>query len=441
MTNVEALKGAAFRPVLYEIENDYKNEDNLLKESIFTTNPLPLEEKINKEEGGGFFSAVGKFFTGIGNFFSGIFKGIGDFISGLFSKEDKTEVNNTLNKENDTKEIEKTETDRFKDIPDDVIEEWKPLIDELGGNIYYNSDGKLILELNIQNDEDVDFWGILGDVKDDYYNEDGQRILAIAVRDREHPLDKDLATRDGEIGYTRQGKTGDCWLLSGTNALSYTEKGREYIKNALEYSDGSTTVHFKGAKDYIITDKEVETARLADGYSTGDDDMLILELAAEKAFADIFDGNITVPEYVQKCLDQKEDDSLDGSSQNVLFYLLTGKESEIYSHEKDAAFKEIFGNNPENNPYLMSSALETFEENNNKDYALGITLSYDPATIEDINGDKIELDAPHAYAIKDIEDNTVTIVDPHDSSIDIELAKDTVLNTFDYFMGCNLSSN
>ena len=43
----------------------------------------------------------------------------------------------------------------------------------------------------------------------------------------------DEDTKDGEIGDTEQNSTGNCWLLSGANALSYTEEGQEIINELI----------------------------------------------------------------------------------------------------------------------------------------------------------------------------------------------------------------
>ena len=69
-------------------------------------------------------------------------------------------------------------------------------------------------------------------------------------------------TQDGVITGTYQQGTGDCWLLAGVNALSYTEEGRRIIKEALDYQDnGDTVVHLKGAGDYTVTKAEIEAIK------------------------------------------------------------------------------------------------------------------------------------------------------------------------------------
>ena len=57
----------------------------------------------------------------------------------------------------------------------------------------------------------------------------------------------DGESKDGKIGKTKQGLTGDCWVLSAINSVNSTQKGKELIKEALEYSENGTYVNLKGA--------------------------------------------------------------------------------------------------------------------------------------------------------------------------------------------------
>ena len=91
-----------------------------------------------------------------------------------------------------------------------------------------------------------------------------------------------------------QGNSGDCWLISGILSLSYTPEGKNLIQDAISINpDGSYNVTFSGVdKTYKITKEELEAANknsflngigFSDSeYSTGDDDMLLIELAMEK---------------------------------------------------------------------------------------------------------------------------------------------------------------
>ena len=94
---------------------------------------------------------------------------------------------------------------------------------------------------------------------------------------------------------TEQGKVADCWLLSTVNSLNNTEVGKDLIKNMFEYKDGEYVVHLYSG-DYTITEDEMKIGKVR--HSKGDDDMLLIELAVEKALADYNNGNLSLPEAV-----------------------------------------------------------------------------------------------------------------------------------------------
>ena len=245
----------------------------------------------------------------------------------------------------------------------------------------------------------------------------------------------DGESKDGEIGDTKQHQTGDCWLLSGINALSYTEAGREIIKNALEYHDGYTIVHLEGVGDYKVTDEDLRYVKAqiigSHQYSTGDDDMVIFELAIEQALDDIANGEIALdPEapWWMEGMDELDATTLGSSSTRggwgaELMYIVTGKVGQRYS-----------------NPESMRSALRDFDRDNNQDKAMTASC-HDATTVQDINGNNVKLYAPHAYAVKKVEGNIVTITNPHDSSIEIQLDMDTFINSFSGIEVTDLSKN
>lgn len=88
--------------------------------------------------------------------------------------------------------------------------------------------------------------------------------------------------QDGVIGSFSQGKTGDCGFLSTLKALSSNKKYAKKIEKLItDNKNGTYTVVFPDAKDkpYTFSNEEIEAANQ---YSTGDKDVRILEMAAEK---------------------------------------------------------------------------------------------------------------------------------------------------------------
>lgn len=103
-------------------------------------------------------------------------------------------------------------------------------------------------------------------------------------------LDNYVNTRneaDGFIDSVAQGRTGDCWLISGLNALSETQWGRDAIKEAIDIQpNGDIKITLKGAygkkKQFTVTKQELDRAKDSEKYSSGDIDVLAIELAVEK---------------------------------------------------------------------------------------------------------------------------------------------------------------
>lgn len=192
-----------------------------------------------------------------------------------------------------------------------------------------------------------------------------------------------------------QGQSGDCWLISGLISLSYTEEGQELIQNAItQNEDGSYQVTFEGVdKTYTITQDELESAdksSLLSGlgivkskYSTGDDDMLLIELAMEKL---IDEGEIPIETI----------DGLTGGSA-YYFYQIFTKNEVSYSNGEDV--EEIAGLIDYYSTYQDSCAA-----------TIGVETGFAGLTDD------------HAYAVKSINDSYITLVNPWDTTEDIEVS-------------------
>ena len=230
---------------------------------------------------------------------------------------------------------------------------------------------------------------------------------------------------DENIRYTFQGNIGDCWLLSGINSLSYSSSGQELIKNSIEQNpNGTYTIHFEGIDtDITITQEELEYARGEDMYSSGDDDMLILELGFEAAINMIQNGEIEVTrEHERLTINDGEDSfisSLDGGFFEDVMFLLTGKDVSVVSYDN------------ENSDNKFDEILDNFEQNPDG-YALSLGfLAKDlnqQAIIEDVNGEYVYTvqRSGHAFSIKSVDGDNVTIVNPADSSKEYVVSRDMI---------------
>ncbi len=242
-------------------------------------------------------------------------------------------------------------------------------------------------------------------------------------------------TKDGQITGTYQRGTGDCWLLAGVNAISYTEKGRQLIHDALDYKEnGDTVVHLKGAGDYVVTKEELEAVknkqrRGSKEYSVGDDDMLIMEIAIEKVMDDIATKRVKLSSNAPAEYENQQElladlntykNSITGGQITELMYLLTGKQTE-YLRDKNS----------------MENALN---DSMQKDVALGAAMMDDKA-VRDVNGNTVQLYGRHAYSVKNVTGDTVTVINPWNSAEEIVLSRETFMSAFDNISKCDLTDD
>lgn len=334
--------------------------------------------------------------------------------------------------------------------------------------IAYEKDGKTVKEVTT-NTFDKDGVLIGSETKD----KDGNVIAT-----------HDFSKIDGKFDTSYQKGRGDCYLLAGLNAITESESGREALKDTItvgkDPKTGETTytVHFPGAakirenlikqgvpedqidiKDsYTYTESEIhEKAKLAGPkYSTGDKDVLLLEVAYEDfrgdAKADVADLQKVHPNmkdseaYMQLHaaggMTQGEADELNGGFTQDAIYLLTGKNSEIYSSrtpgvpshapicEVDSDLNmnitgEGFKLTPEQNA-KADSMLDRIE-NDCKDGKLddyAATISFNVST-QTVNG-KVISGGGHAFTISKVEGDKVYIRNPWDPTKEIIMTRDEV---------------
>ncbi len=251
-----------------------------------------------------------------------------------------------------------------------------------------------------------------------YYDSSGNISVEGKDTDRDGVLDSNITVNnncDGKIDTSYQGSTNDCWLLSSVNAMSYTDDGEEILKNAIEVNknDGSTVVHTYFG-DYTISLDELQEAKLADidgesKYSTGDDDVLVLELAIEKVLNDYEDGKIDLPislsitNSITSILDlfsDNQNSSIDGGFAGLFNYIMTGESTTTNITTWD-----------------QNSALSKIEEGN----ATGACLSsITNRTLDGPDGD-VYIYGNHTYAIKSVDGDVVTLVNPYESDKELKI--------------------
>lgn len=242
---------------------------------------------------------------------------------------------------------------------------------------------------------------------------------------KSHPLSFHKKEFDGVVGYSYQSEiTGDCWLLTGVNALSTTSWGRKAIKKAIKPDGyGGVSVTFKGSiikqKEFHISAEEIQNASLSGFYTTGDPDMLAIELAAEKLYDKaIAQGKVYHDDYYDNILGHKT--SINGCPMKLPSYeeygiekLLTGAtpihgyDAVQDKHYDTRLFKEIADNKDD---YAVQVCFEKWKD-----------LFGQREENEPIHGN-------HAYLIKSINYGVdVTLVDPYKTN-------ENIVIPFDYFL-------
>ncbi len=248
---------------------------------------------------------------------------------------------------------------------------------------------------------------------------------------------------DEKIGDSAQGNAADCWLLATLNSLSYSAEGQKIIKDAIkDNGNGTRTVDLKGiGKGITVSDKELAEARKSGKYSSGDDDMLLMEIAFEKAMDKIKSGEIKTNSYIQGQA-KDGDRSIDWGYSYDAMFLLTGKGTESvyynrdhwshddkpwYSKEKIQRalpwLADFCGNG-------LESVYDKLEKNPGGYCATiafqGNKKEGEPVTVKDVNGKSVTLstgNGGHMWSIKSVKGDKVTIVNPWDSSKEITVSK------------------
>lgn len=227
---------------------------------------------------------------------------------------------------------------------------------------------------------------------------------------------KELVAQEGsEVNgyidnYIAQGITGDCWLITGIENLSYTEKGAKALYDSMSINkDGNIDVYLKGPNlTYTVTlDELKEHNKHYTLLSHGDDDMLVFEIAVNKFRQDIADKKIKPDESLPFYLYYTTDDGYNALTYGEVrqaYWLFTGIiDSQVAHKNKEDIDKliEQYRKDPKNS--LLSVSFYKKNKTNN------------------VNGEEITLLPSHTYGIKDITEDTITLINPYQNIEEFEI--------------------
>lgn len=232
---------------------------------------------------------------------------------------------------------------------------------------------------------------------------------------------------DFKIGNSRQkiengiGRDGDCWLLSGLNSLSYTDEGSEMIKNAMTVKDdGSIDIYFKGIDTtYNVTLEEMKEYN--ETRFTGDDDVMAFEIATIKFRTDLLNGKTFGNNYsLNYCEMASEGKELWAGWSKTVWEMFTGL---------DLVSNQTNGNK-------LSEQLDEFENNKNTLMTIGVsdlanTGGVSTMYVKNSDNENIKFYKNHSYAVKNVAENEVTLVDPINSEKEIKISKEELIKIAD----------
>ena len=208
---------------------------------------------------------------------------------------------------------------------------------------------------------------------------------------------------DKKIDYFKQGQLSDCVYLACLISVAQNEIEEAISKN----NDGSYSVTFKGMNSsYNISQQELFDARMCGKYSNGDNTVLLLEVAAQKALQELKSNGFDNSNEYKKKLYQicSAQNNFDISYFNLQkFMLLFGLSTQTPS---PISINKDNGN--------ARQKIEDANLNNNVAY---MSFSSD-AVMNSDNGNDFYISPHHAYAIKnyDSSNRTITLINPYNSS-------------------------
>ena len=275
---------------------------------------------------------------------------------------------------------------------------------------------------------------------------------------------------DGKIGGFRQGAVGDCWFLSSLMNYTSSPEGEKNIKDRIKKNeDGSYTVEFNNPfnqtkkESFTVSKEELNnykrisrnTDEKAKTFSSGDIDVRVMEIATNK----LLEKYISKEDWEKDCLPIEGSSYLKeslvhkalGYKDNIEYYFnINDKDSPDYGKIQKLVGDIIQGSDGKAKlsdlkyfNYNTTSLIDLANAYGFKDNELtcgSLDTKGHAATQGEIN--KKFMNDQHGYNILKIDQNEITISNPHYSSfphvVKKELFNNSFFNMLTYFPQNNL---
>lgn len=264
---------------------------------------------------------------------------------------------------------------------------------------------------------------------------------------------------DGVIDSFHQSPvTGDCYLLSSLSALSSIESGAAILKdNMKKNANGSYTITLPGAKiiakeyaengkknyitgSYTISAAEFNRAKRSGKYATGDDDVILYELAFEKYRKEVMKTNKANGISGDRIVGAQIGSFQGGATQNSplkggygadAMFVLTGKRaSACYSNA------DLVDAVPVNQIKSLDKEKSTILEGRISDKNVNLYLNRimrEPERYAVTIAFKLDMgqgkNGYHAFQLKRVTEDSVILINPWNSSKEIVMSREQFLKS------------
>lgn len=251
---------------------------------------------------------------------------------------------------------------------------------------------------------------------------------------------KAMGGLNNKIDYTKQGKIGDCWLLAALDGIRHTEGdgGSKFLEKYVQDDFSGFKVNFKGLnKTAYVSLEEISDAMSSKEYSDGDADVVLMELAFEKARDKnnpdgLYNSKINNGKHAVLCGGNLEDfiHDLTGSDVKTAMNYLNSSVSDNPFIDGICKIGGTLLNITQNK---LENALDEIKNSDNIAAVVGFAAENgNERFITDINGVQhttgANLEGNHGWSIKSIDGDNITMTNPWDSREEVTISKQELLD-------------